>query len=71
MHGKALENIKEVNTRVSEIEKIIDKSKVDIDKLILELKEAKKDKEQIEGKYTIFLEKYKVLLKERKRKEKD
>ena len=46
-----------MNTRVREIEISVDESKVEIDELISELKEAKKDKEQIEGKCTMFQEK--------------
>ena len=56
---------------VSKIRKSADKSKVEIDELISELKEVKKDKEQIKRKYTIFQDKYKVLLKGKNRNEND
>ena len=71
MYGKALDNIKVLNTRVNEAEKSTDKRKVEIDELISKLKEAEEDKEEIERKYINFWDKYNALLKEKKKKEKD
>ena len=70
MYGKALDNVKVLNTRVNEAEKSTDKRKVEIDELISKLKEAEEDKEEIERKYIKFWDKYNALLKEKKKKEK-